>query len=606
MAFAMSAEERAQLNARAAAIQAEAPDVFGLARHGLALDLKKPALIYLRTVRDHAPVTFSAGELLGLFAAATRWYRRAGVGAGDVVTVFAPTCPSTFVLYFAAMGAAVAHPLNLLFSREAVVAQVKAVNTKILLVPPPGVPGGLYEKTEGLEHEVPGIRRVVIPLDGSVSLEGETLMPESDFATMLDAASAARRPDDVVALLPTGGTTGAPKIARLSARAVVASAIGSMLAGDMRPSDRTLLALPLFHVGGSFCSSLPTMAAGGGLVIPTVAGLRNPEVIPNFWRLVESQKLSIAGLVPTALGAVADVPTAGADISSLRYFGVGASVCPPEIERRFLAVWGGDCVRQIYGMTEFAGAITSTPSHLEQHPSSAGPTVAQAEFAILRNGAVTQQAGSVGELLARGPQMFSGYVDERQTAGALYEGWLRTGDLVRSGADQDIYVTGRLKDLIIRGGHNIDPSMIEDAALTFPGVALAAAVGRPDAYAGETPMVFVTPTPGARLDRDALFAHLSETVSDAAAKPRAVEILDEMPVTPIGKIFKPRLREIAAEQAAREGLAGMAGVEVSATTKAERGLALTARGPEALRDAAVQALGRLPTPFEYQAVRAGA
>ena len=115
--------------------------------------------------------------------------------------------------------------------------------------------------------------------------------------------------------------------------------------------------------------------------------------------------------------------------------------------------------------------------------------------------------------------MFGGLFTTRGQIGAsFHEGWLRSGDLGRIGEEGEIYVTGRAKDVIIRGGHNIDPTAIEDVALRFPGVGLAAAVGRPDAYAGETPMLFVTPSPGAAVDRDAL-AEFIEGGRDRAARP---------------------------------------------------------------------------------------
>ena len=112
--------------------------------------------------------------------------------------------------------------------------------------------------------------------------------------------------------------------------------------------------------------------------------------------------------------------------------------------------------------------------------------------------------------------MFTGYFDPRQIGATFHEGWLRSGDLGRIGEDGEVYVTGRAKDVIIRSGHNIDPTAIEDVALRFPGVGIAAAVGRPDAYAGETPMLFVTPSPGATIDRDALAAFIEEGVIEAA------------------------------------------------------------------------------------------
>ena len=366
MAIAYTAEERAALDARAQAILDECPDVGAFIRRGLGGDPRREALVYLRTALNSAPVVTTAGDFLGLMRAATRWLRRNGVGPSDVVSLLAPNCTATNIAYWAAMSSAAVQPLNLLFTREAIAAQVNAVKAKILFTPPPGAPGGLYEKAEGLRALAPSLERIVVlPLDGRVAFDGETLTPSDD----LDNADVSD-PNRIVALLPTGGTTGAPKVVPLSNRNVVSSAIGSMLASDLRSEDRLLVALPLFHVGGSFVGSLAALGAGAAIVIPTAGGLRNPEVVANFWRIVDAQRVTISALVPTALGAAAGVPLGGADISRLRAFGTGGSICPPEIERRFLEVWPGDCVRQIYGMTEFAGAITQTPIDRGQRPGS--------------------------------------------------------------------------------------------------------------------------------------------------------------------------------------------------------------------------------------------
>jgi len=260
-------------------------------------------------------------------------------------------------------------------------------------------------------------------------------------------------------------------------------------------------------------------------------------------------------------------------------------------------------VRQIYGMTESSGAITNTPWNRAQRPGSAGLPAALVEVAVLSDGAIHRGPSPTGEILARGPQMFSGYLDKRQSGATFHEGWLMTGDLGRIGEDGELYVTGRAKDVIIRSGHNIDPTAIEDVALRFPGVALAAAVGRPDSYAGETPMLFVTPSPGATIDAAALAAFVAERVIEAPARPRAIATIGEMPMTPVGKIFKPRLREIAAEGAAREALAAAlpgAAFEVKAAHD-ERGLVITARVPESSAEAARATLGAFPTRFEVLA-----
>lgn len=593
-------DERARLDRTAQDIVNGHPRVIDLIARGARANPDGVALVYLRTPTDESPVVIGYHELMGLLAAAADWYRALGLGPQDVAALLAPACPATFVAMWAATIVGAAKPLNLLFSREAIISQLNATNARVLFVPPPGTPGGLFEKAEGLLDVVPSLKRiVVIPMDGTVAFDGEQLKPDADWRGRF-ADTTAKEADRIAALLPTGGTTGQPKIARLTNRNMVASAVASMLAIGNSPSDRVLVALPLFHVGGAFVGCLAALAAGASIYLPTAMGMRNPEVVRHFWKILDRCGITFAGIVPTSLGAVAEVPLDGADLSKLRFVGTGASTCPPEIERRFLAAWGGDAVRQIYGMTEYTGAITQVPHDKAPDGAAVGLPVALAEVAVLADGHIHQGGATpMGELLARGPQVFAGYVDPRQTEGAFYEGWLRTGDLCRIEPSGQVVVTGRIKDLIIRGGHNIDPVMIEDVALQFPGVALAAAVGRPDAYAGEVPMLFVSVTQGASIDVAALADFMNERVTESPARPKSIEIVDEIPLTPVGKIFKPRLREIAAEQAARQMLttcAGLSRFTVHAVTSSERGLVVQVgiSGDTALRTKVTQLLGQLP------------
>jgi fatty-acyl-CoA synthase len=578
MSLSYSNDERNRLDDTARGIVDTHPRVTDLIARSARANPHGNALVYLRTALDQDPPAIRYDIFMGLLQAAARWYRSQGIGPRDAVAILAPSCPATVVALWAATAVGAANPLNLLFTREAIAAQLAAVGAKLLLVPPPGTPGGLYKKVAGLEREVGTLQRIVVlPIDGTVAFDGEVLQPLSNWPSVLEAAEAGEA-DRVAALLPTGGTTGHPKIARLTNRNMVASAVGSMLASGMTADDRVMVGLPLFHVGGAFCGCLATLAAGASLQIPTAFGMRNPDVVTHFWRMIERQRITFTGMVPTSLGAVAAIPVDGADLSSLRAVVIGASTCPPEIERRFLATWGGDAVRQIYGMTEFGGAMTQVPHDRSPDGFAVGVPVALAEVAVLAGGTLYRGPSPMGELLARGPQVFAGYVDPKQTAGAFYDGWLRSGDLCRIEPSGQVLVTGRIKDLIIRGGHNIDPVMIEEAAMQFPGVALAAAVGRPDAYAGEVPMLFVAPQTGATLDTTALADFMAEHVAEPAARPKAIEVVGEIPLTPVGKIFKPRLREIAAEHAVRQMLSGHAGREghaVHAVHDAERGLLVT-------------------------------
>lgn len=178
------------------------------------------------------------------------------------------------------------------------------------------------------------------------------------------------------------------------------------------------------------------------------------------------------------------------------------------------------------------------------------------------------EVGETGIVVVRGPNVSLGYTEAERNAGTFLEGgWLVSGDLGRLDEEGRLYITGRAKDVIIRGSHNIDPQSIEDALLAHPDVEVAAAVGMPDSYAGELPVAFVTLHGGSIASPDALFDFLRQRIEEPAAMPKRVEIIDEMPLTPIGKIFKPSLRKIAIRwaiegEAVRAGVGGRIAVEI--------------------------------------------
>ena len=160
-----------------------------------------------------------------------------------------------------------------------------------------------------------------------------------------------------------------------------------------------------------------------------------------------------------------------------------------------------------------------------------------------------------GIVALRGPNVGPGYSDTDRNRGLEPDGWLVSGDLGYVDAEGRVYVTGRAKDVIIRGAHNIDPALIEDALLQHPAVGIAAAVGQPDPYSGELPVAFVVLKLGATADPDAIRDFVGPLVPEPAAHPKSVTILDEMPLTPIGKIYKPALRVIATRKALEDALA---------------------------------------------------
>lgn len=211
-------------------------------------------------------------------------------------------------------------------------------------------------------------------------------------------------------------------------------------------------------------------------------------------------------------------------------------------------------------------------------------------------------AGETGVLAISGPAVFPGYVTGRDEnghvldgMGKLNDGWLDTWDLARLDADGFIYLAGRAKDLIIRGGHNIDPAVIQDALLTHPQVTAAGAVGRPDARSGEVPAAYVTLAPGATVTPDELREWARERVPESAAAPRTVTIMDALPVTDVGKPYKVALRADAARRELAEALAGTAGVR-DVETGIDDGT-VTVAAPE--HEAGVKAiLGRYGIPWQ--------
>jgi fatty-acyl-CoA synthase len=271
--------------------------------------------------------------------------------------------------------------------------------------------------------------------------------------------------------------------------------------------------------------------------------------------------------VPTVYATLAGVPV-DADISSLRAAFVGASPLPPAVRESFESVTGIRLVEG-YGLTEATCASTlGFPDH--SRPGAVGVRLPYVQMKVVGVDATGQwvdlQPGQVGTLAIKGPTVFPGYVTGRGPAGPLLDdlgkvrdGWLDTGDLARLD-DGFVYLVGRAKDLIIRGGHNIDPAVIENILLAHPAVTGAQAVGRPDIHSGEVPVAFATLAPGAVTTSQELRDWTRDHVPEQAAAPRMVTILDAMPVTHVGKIFKPALRAVAVRDAVAEALRGVPGI----------------------------------------------
>jgi len=562
---------------------------------------------------DEEPRTVSYSDLLGLIRRAANLFSTIA-GPRPGVAYMLPSLIETHVTLWGAETAGYAVPINFLLQPEHIAALLKASDAKILVALGPHPELDIWEKALQLRDEVPGLTLVrVFPPDlpaepGVVDL-GPALMAQPDDHLTFGEPG---RDDDVAAYFHTGGTTGTPKLVAHSHRGQLVAALGGAALGDMRPTDIMTATLPLFHVAGTIFCGLSGFMAGLELVITSPAGLRSPAMVQNFWNIVDRHKATLVGSVPTAVGAVLEVPLDGADISSIRAGLTGAALLPPAIGDRFREVTGNN-LYEVYGMTEASGLLTIDPLAGACAKTSVGWALPYTEVAVRRldaDGALGApcDVDEVGVITCTGEHVSPGYRDPSHNEGVIQDGVLNTGDLGYLDAEGRLYIAGRTKDLIIRSGHNIDPSMIENAMATHPAVAVAAAVGQPDEYAGELPVCFVELRPGANVTAEELQAHAEQTIGERPAWPKQFHIVDAIPLTSVGKIYKPQLRTDAAERLVSAILRddhNIADAQVDAIMGGPRGMKVSVTLPAAARSS-VAAVEEALAGFLFEArVEAG-
>ena len=509
------------------------------------------ALVYLNDCdapQQDTRVTFS--QLAQRIEAAAWVFQNAGVGPDQSVAVLTQHTVSGQIALWGAQLVGRACPINPLLKPEAIAGLIRAANAAVVVVT------GMSDEVGYWNTVVPALRAEGIKLpifccDGDQASPGNDGVLE-DLVAAAQGQKVAVWGDDqsIAALYHTGGTTGQPKLVRhrRQNQAHVAHACAAMY--DFGPDDIMLNGFPLFHVAGAFVFGLSALSAGSRLVIPGRLGMRNQRFMRAVWQQVEQRGITKIGAVPTVLAALNSTPV-DANIATLRFLLTGGSPLPTELADAVEAHTGVP-VRNILGMTESAGAIAAEPVHGPRTPLSCGLRLPFTELAVFgeTNGEVDPNkrlsAGETGIVATRGPNVADGYSEVSRNLGTfLSEGWLVTGDLGSIDADGSLFITGRKKDVIIRSAHNIDPQMIEDALLAHPHIETAAAVGMPDAYAGELPMAFIVTRDQWTPDQQALLSFLADRIEDPLAVPKQIEVIDEMPMTPVGKIFKPALRREA-------------------------------------------------------------
>ncbi len=579
------------------------------------------ALSFFVRVEDHAnPVRFRYREWLAQITRTANFFRRLGITGQDVVAYALPNLPETHLVHWAGETAGVAYAVNPLLDGRQIGELLRAAKARWLVVTAPTPDPDIWQRAETAISLCPDLKGVIAinplqHLPGSpvaaplpATLAG---LPVLDFHAEVarengDALCfASPEPDAIASYLCTGGTTGLPKIARHTQRNELANAIqlGSV-ASFIAAGETTLTALPLFHVNAQIGTGLTAFAHGAHVLLATPGGYRTPGLIGRFWEIIAHHRVRSFSGVPTVYAGLLQAPREGFDLTCLTHAICGAAPMPVELFRRFEQETGIH-VLEGYGLTEGTCVSSLNPADGECRIGSIGLRMPwQAMRAMLTDTAVREAAtDEVGTLFISGPNIFPGYLDDSHNQGAWLETtdpdgstrrWLNTGDLGRRDADGYYWLVGRKKELIIRGGHNIDPKSIEEVLAAHPAVALCAAVGRPDAHAGEVPVAYVQLRPGQQTSEEALLAHAAAHISERAAVPKAVLILPALPVTAVGKIFKPTLsmREIKAVVRAEAEKLGLTPASVAVAQDNRRGLVAQVRVAAADKTALAEALGR--------------
>ncbi len=512
--------------------------------------------------RFQEPIRVTYGQFMAKIRQTANMLADWGVGPTDVVTYLLPNLPQTHFVLWGAETAGIANPINPMLEADTIKEICQAAGTKVLVAlgDMPGV--DIWPKVEQIRKSIPSLEKVVRVMGPTDEAEGIFSYEETVERYAGDRLTFEREiaPDDIASLYHTGGTTGRPKLARRSHFNEVALSWGLKAAAELQPGEAVMVGLPLFHCNGTCVTGLLPFSLGGEVVVLSPSGYRNPSIMKNFYKIVEYYKPVFFSCVPTVLSVLLDIPVGDADISSLKYLICGAAPLSVELFRRFEA-HSGMKILEGYGLTESTCASCVNPKDGERKIGSIGirlpyqnvkVMILDADGRYLRDAEIDE----IGSVCISGPTAFKGYVEEIHNRGLwVKEGWFNTGDMGRMDKDGFFWLTGRMKELIIRGGHNIDPATIEEPLYKMKGINMVAAVGRPDAHAGEVPVAYVALAQDAGISENDIVQWAQTHIGERAAIPKAVYIVDQIPLTAVGKVFKPALRWDATRRAYEQELA---------------------------------------------------
>jgi fatty-acyl-CoA synthase len=590
-------------------------------RHGA-----RPAISFqIKSGPTDKAETLTWRDLLGSVNRAANLFRRLGIHDGDTVAYLLPNTNETAITLLAGATAGIVAPVNPLLDAEQIGAILRETGATVLVTLAPFPKTDVADKAAAACALAPNVKTILEvdlkrylspPLSWIVPLI-RPKRPGGHGATVLDLNAEMAKESEALDFVPaadttricarfhTGGTTGMPKIAEHNHHGMI---YNGWLASHIlyTHEDVLLCPLPLFHVFAAYPILMTCVASGAHMVMPTPAGYRGDGVFDNFWKLIERWGGTFMVTVPTAAAALMQRKV-DADVSTLRYALCGSAPLPQELFKRFEAATGVK-ILEGYGMTEATCMVSCNPGDGERKIGSVGIPFPYTEVKILHCdevGNITRECvvDETGEICINNPGIRLGatYKEPEKNVNLYADGkLLRTGDLGRLDADGYLWITGRAKDLIIRGGHNIDPAEIEEALMAHPSVGFVGAIGQPDAHSGEIPCAYVELIDGASVADGELRKFCEEHVHERAAWPKHVEVLAELPKTAVGKVFKPALRAMAITRvygAALQAAGISAAVSVVEDKKLGLVAELTASTNTLDEDACRAVLGSFPRPF---------
>ncbi|MDB6102208.1 MAG: AMP-dependent synthetase and ligase [Gammaproteobacteria bacterium] len=544
------------------------PTIYECIRAASRLNPLKTAVVHLRSADSEVPPrTLTYAQLLDSIERAASLFRDAAPTERSSVGIILPMVPEALIAAWAGATAGIANPINPYLQLDHVTSLLNASRVTVLVVGCAKHGRGAWERLTEIVERVPTLRRVLIV---------DSDDPATDFAMAIAARppglsfKPACEPDSEATYLATGGTTAAPKLVRMTHRGqlLMAWLIGAH-AGAAQ-DDVIGHAMPNFHVGGANLLTLRAILYGQTVVTLTIDGFRNSAIVQRFWSTMRRYRVTSLIATPATAAAILAQPEVDSTGHAIRIFNCGGSTIPVDVLRGFherFGVW----LREVWGMSEFHGMVSIHPDlGLEPMIGSVGRAVPWHRIKVVEldaeNRFVRECApGERGVLVVSGAALVPGYVDTRFDADFFVTGmpdgerWGNTGDLGTMDERGYVWIFGRAKDVIIRGGHNIDPKLIEDVLVHHPAVQIAAAIGRPDPAKGEMPIAYVQLKPDAGTTVEELLALCRAQVQERAAVPVEILIVPQIPVTAVGKINKPVLRAETMVRVAREQAAAVVG-----------------------------------------------